>query len=157
MPLRKRLAGTSVIISIKSKYVSLAQRLTIVVTRLGLRVCRKFAQSRSGPLQLHGAEAVCVITLGVGVIDAKRLGVGQGRLVGVAVGAFVAVATFVAGAWTVGVSVIVGVSLTLGVAVVILLSIPQPTIVWFVWVLLPAYAFYAHYTAPEVLIRIAKP
>ncbi len=98
-----------------------------------------------------------MITLGVGVIDAKRLGVGQGRLVGVAVGAFVAVATFVAVAWTVGVSVIVGVSLTLGVAVVILLSIPQPTIVWLVWVLLPAYVFYSHYTAPEVLIRIAKP
>lgn len=43
------------------------------------------------------------------------------------------------------------------IAVVILLSIPQPTIVWLVWVLLPAYAVYAHYTAPGGLIRIAQP
>lgn len=40
-------------------------------------------------MQLHGTEAVGVIIVGVGVIDAKRLGVGQGQLVGVAVGAFV--------------------------------------------------------------------
>jgi cytochrome c-type biogenesis protein CcmH/NrfG len=40
--------------------------------------------------------------------------------------------------------------------VVILLSIPQPTIVWLVWVLLPAYVLYAHYTAHGVLIRVAQ-
>jgi len=44
-------------------------------------------------LQLHGPDvAVGVVTFGVGVIEANIVGVGLGRLVGLAVGVFVAVA-----------------------------------------------------------------
>jgi hypothetical protein len=85
----------------------------------------KSGQLRSGPLQLHDPAGVGVITLGVGVIDAKMLGVGQGRIVGVAVGLFVVVATFVAVALTVCVAVTVGVAVGLELRVDIIATHPN--------------------------------
>ena len=38
----------------------------------------------------------------------------------------------------------------------IIVSIPQPSIFWIAWVILPAYAVFSHYNAPEVFIRIAQ-
>ncbi len=82
----------------------------------------KVAQSRSGPLQLHDAKGafVGVTTLGVGVIEAKILGVGLGRLVGVAVGVFVAVALTLGVVVAFGVAVTATVALTVGVGVEVL-------------------------------------
>jgi len=70
-------------------------RLAVVVTRLGLRLCRKVLAVKIWTVVVARAvDGVGVLTFGVGVIDANTLGVAVGFAV--AAVAFVAAAEGVA-------------------------------------------------------------